>query len=142
MELNESLCTIYIIKHICANIYENFQITETVLACLTLSADPALTLIFQCALLYQLSRCLNHLPDVQFDQLTANDCTDPEALYRGTYVRCYLIAEGHQPIALLNSCIDAAFHSEWYDKMFLKLNHNCPCPLKLVLLVALFLPFL
>lgn len=74
---------------------------------------------FQPAILNQLAKCLNHLPDSQFDQLTSNDCKDPESVYRGTFVRSFLIGQGLQPIALLNSCVDAAFNTNRYFKPWL-----------------------
>ena len=67
---------------------------------------------FQLMKLAGLSSCLSHMPDQLIDQILSADCEGPDAIYRGTFVRCYLVSNGHQPIALLNSCVDAAFNNK------------------------------
>ena len=68
---------------------------------------------FQVTYLSGLSSCLSLLPDAVIDQMLSADCQGPDSVYRGTFVRCYLVGNGHQPVALLNSCIDAAFNTDW-----------------------------
>ena len=74
---------------------------------------------FQVSTLSGLSSCLCHLPDNIIDQIFAADCEGEDSIYRGTFVRCYLVGNGLQPIALLNSCIDAAFNNDnWYERFY------------------------
>ena len=61
-----------------------------------------------------LAECLRHIPDTLLDKLTTGDCIDKDSVIRGTFIRSFLVANGNQPITLLNSCIDAAFNIEWY----------------------------
>ncbi|XP_029635511.1 focadhesin [Octopus sinensis] len=71
----------------------------------------ALTPHFQPNLYNMMCKCLANLPEDRFDQLTDDDFLDPQLYIKGTYVRCFLVANGKQPLALLNSCIDALINN-------------------------------
>lgn len=55
--------------------------------------------------------CLATLPDKRFDSIIEEDFLDPQRFLKGTYTRCFLIANNKQPIALLNYCIDAIINA-------------------------------
>ena len=55
--------------------------------------------------------CLAVLPDKIFDAIIEDDFLDTQLFLKGTYTRCFLIANGKQPIALLNYCIDAIINA-------------------------------
>lgn len=71
-----------------------------------------MTCCHQVALYCQMSECLSNLPDEILDEVTLEDFSEDRTFMKGTFVRCYLIANGRQPVALLNSCIDAIIHSQ------------------------------
>ncbi|XP_067665779.1 focadhesin-like [Haliotis asinina] len=78
------------------------------------------------ALYSQMSECLSNLPDEILDEVTLEDFSEKQTFVKGTFVRCYLIANGRQPVALLNSCIDAIIHSQHLEKvLLLHLLANC-----------------
>ncbi|KAL4227470.1 hypothetical protein ACF0H5_012914 [Mactra antiquata] len=62
--------------------------------------------------LKQLSECLSHVPDTILDKIITDDCKDVYSIHRGTFIRCYLVANGNQPVPLLNSCIDATLNNQ------------------------------
>lgn len=66
-----------------------------------------------------LGQCLSQLPDKELDTLLSGDCTDAGSLVRGVHVRSFLVANGSQPVALLNSAVDATFDIEWYGNIFI-----------------------
>ncbi|XP_052281893.1 focadhesin-like isoform X6 [Dreissena polymorpha] len=72
-----------------------------------------------------LAECMSHVPDKILHQLTSGDCQCADSLLRGTQVRCYLVSHGCQPIALLNSCIDAAFNLDCERDHCLHLLLHC-----------------
>ncbi|XP_071110148.1 focadhesin-like [Haliotis cracherodii] len=73
----------------------------------------------QVALYCQMSECLSNLPDEILDEVTLEDFSEDQTFVKGTFVRCFLIANGRQPVALLNSCIDAIIHSQHSEKTLL-----------------------
>ncbi|XP_046545325.1 focadhesin-like [Haliotis rubra] len=74
----------------------------------------------------QMSECLSNLLDEILDEVTLEDFNEKQTFVKGTFVRCYLIANGRQPVALLNSCIDAIIHSQHSEKtLLLHLLANC-----------------
>ncbi|KAK3602758.1 hypothetical protein CHS0354_027755 [Potamilus streckersoni] len=67
-------------------------------------------------LLAAMSSCLGNMPDDYIDNITIADFMEPTHLTRGIFTRCYLVAKGKQPIALLNRILDAIFNSDKCDK--------------------------
>ena len=68
------------------------------------------------AILGAISECLVYVPDDLFDKLIADDFLCDDRFILGTFVRCYLVAKGRQPIAILNNCIDSLWsNSDWYE---------------------------
>ncbi|XP_033729341.1 focadhesin-like [Pecten maximus] len=66
----------------------------------------------QVSVLCVLADCLGNLPDDLFDKVTGEDFLYDTSHSNGCLVRCYLVAQGKQPIAILNSCIDATFNNK------------------------------
>lgn len=66
----------------------------------------------QISVMCVLADCLGNLPDEMFDELTGEDFLYNERHLTGCLVRCYLVAQGRQPIAILNSCIDATLNNK------------------------------
>ena len=52
-------------------------------------------------------RCITQLPDDVIDLITSKDFTDLDLYKKCMFTRCYLVAIGHQPLAWLNSGIEA-----------------------------------
>ncbi|XP_060062505.1 focadhesin-like, partial [Ylistrum balloti] len=59
-----------------------------------------------------LADCLGNLPDDLLDKITGEDFLFDKNHSTGCLIRCYLVAQGKQPMAILNSCIDATFNSK------------------------------
>ncbi|XP_060554387.1 focadhesin-like [Ruditapes philippinarum] len=75
--------------------------------------------------LINLAECLRNIPDSLLDKITTGDCTCKDSVTRGTFIRSFLVANGNQPITLLNSCIDATFNTECdRDKVLSILVHS------------------
>ncbi|XP_013419042.1 focadhesin isoform X2 [Lingula anatina] len=53
--------------------------------------------------------CLQNVPDALFDKITSHDLEVSSAagFLKGVFVRCVMVAWGHQPLTLINSCVDA-----------------------------------
>ncbi|XP_035827605.1 focadhesin [Aplysia californica] len=66
-------------------------------------------------LLQALSECLAQVPDDILDSITTADFSDATSQVKGSFVRCYLVATGRQPIALLNFMVDAYFNADYWD---------------------------
>lgn len=66
--------------------------------------------------------CLSALPDNRFDALIEDDFSDTQLFLKGTYTRCFLIANGKQPIALLNYCIDAIINAGFVSESLYNLS--------------------
>ena len=58
-----------------------------------------------------MSECLCNLPDEMFDQVTEHDFSQSDTQLKGVFVRCYAVAKGRQPCALLNLAIDSMWRS-------------------------------
>ncbi|XP_052794014.1 focadhesin-like [Mya arenaria] len=72
-----------------------------------------------------LSLCVSQLPDSQIDTLTSGDCVCGASLRRGAHVRAFLVSHAHQPIAILNSCVDATFDIDCDRGAVLALLAHC-----------------
>ncbi|XP_041369730.1 focadhesin-like [Gigantopelta aegis] len=87
--------------------------------------------------LYRLmAECLCNLPDETFDRITENDFNQSDTQLKGVFVRCYAVANGRQPCALLNLAIDSMWRSRccndpviqgllahcFYQSMFVKVD--------------------
>ncbi|XP_048733859.2 focadhesin-like isoform X2 [Ostrea edulis] len=58
-----------------------------------------------------LGECLGSVPDAVFDDLTEGDFSDADDHFLCCFVRCYLVVQGRQPMALLNRCVDASLNN-------------------------------
>lgn len=80
---------------------------------------------FQFAEVSAVAECLGNLPDTLFDRLTEDDFLQ-KSHDKGCLVRCYLVAEGRQPLAVLNRCIDASFNNpEWFVSFSHRIQSLC-----------------
>ncbi|XP_061172326.1 focadhesin-like [Saccostrea echinata] len=62
-------------------------------------------------LLHLIGECLGSVPDEVFDELTESDFSEEDNHFLSCFVRCYLVAQGRQPLALLNRCVDASLNN-------------------------------
>ncbi|KAK3097709.1 hypothetical protein FSP39_012361 [Pinctada imbricata] len=65
--------------------------------------------------LHLIAECLGSIPDDLFDSVTEADSQSEESFMKGLFVRCYLVGQGRQPIAVLNSFIDACISNPTCD---------------------------
>lgn len=65
-------------------------------------------------LFHLLAECLGSVTDEVFDDLTENDFVE-DNYFLSCFVRCYLLTQGRQPIALLNRCVDASLNNPGSD---------------------------
>ncbi|XP_022331606.2 focadhesin-like [Crassostrea virginica] len=60
--------------------------------------------------LHLLAECVGSVADEVFDELTEPDFSGAGDHFLSCFVRCYLLAQGRQPLALLNRCIDSTLN--------------------------------
>lgn len=65
----------------------------------------------QCDVLSAMSECLGNIPDQLFDRITQKDFAEPSNFIKGAYICCYLVANGNQPITLLNGLVEVAVNN-------------------------------
>ncbi|KAL5004639.1 hypothetical protein ScPMuIL_018095 [Solemya velum] len=65
----------------------------------------------ECDILSAMSECLGNIPDQLFDRITHRDFAETGNFIKGAYICCYLVANGKQPITLLNGLIEATVNN-------------------------------
>ncbi|CAL1526989.1 unnamed protein product, partial [Lymnaea stagnalis] len=97
-----------------------FQLYET-----TSQLYQAITDDFDVPMLQAMGECLAQLPDDVMDSIIVADFSDATTQIKGSFIRCYLVAQGRQPISLLNYMIDASFNTNYWnhDMGMLLLSH-------------------
>ncbi|RUS82755.1 hypothetical protein EGW08_009493, partial [Elysia chlorotica] len=77
-------------------------------------------------LLQAMGECLTLVPDDILDSILVSDFMDATTQMKGSFIRCYLVASGRQPISLLNVMIDGAFNvPEWNQALAIRLLATC-----------------
>lgn len=62
-----------------------------------------------------MAKCFMQVPDDVMDSIIVADFANASTQIKGSFVRCYLVAAGKQPLVLLNYMIDASFNTDyWY----------------------------
>ncbi|GFO34269.1 focadhesin [Plakobranchus ocellatus] len=73
-----------------------------------------------------MAQCLAELPDEVLDSILVDDFMDATTQLKGSFMRCYLVCAGRQPMSILNLMIDAAFNvPEWNQTMGVDLLAHC-----------------
>ncbi|XP_062590715.1 focadhesin-like isoform X2 [Saccostrea cucullata] len=85
-------------------------VTEILLQCLEAVYRKTKARQTDPCLLHLVGECLGSVPDDVFDELTESDFSEEDNHFLSCFVRCYLVAQGRQPLALLNRCVDASLN--------------------------------
>ncbi|XP_050400636.1 focadhesin isoform X2 [Patella vulgata] len=72
--------------------------------------------IIHVPLLSNMAKCFLSIPDDLFDTWTQDDLYNQKTFVKGVFIRCQLVAFGRQPIAILNSCLDATINNKECDR--------------------------